>query len=372
MLTRRTVLAGVTGGLAAGVPVGVAVGAAVPSSRESATAARPTARVEVGKVLARDLRVPWGLAFLPSGDALVGERVSGRVHRVDRRGGRREVGRLRAVDPDAGEGGLLGIAVSPTFADDRWVYFYLTTADDNRIVRKRYVDGALGRSEVVLSGIPRGSRTHNGGRLAFGPSGHLFASTGDTRADRLGQTSGSVAQDWDSLAGKILRLHPDGSLPSDNPRGTYAWTRGHRNVEGITWDGRGRMWATEFGESTRDELNRIRKGRNYGWPRVEGGDGDGPAKEPFVTWSPTSSCSPSGVVCAGGRAWVAALAGHCLYSVRLDGDRARRTVRHLHERFGRIRTVEKAPDGSLWIMTSNRDGRGDPSAQDDRVIRIRV
>jgi glucose/arabinose dehydrogenase len=323
-------------------------------------------------VLARDLRVPWGLAFLPNGDALVGERVSGQVFRVDRRGGRRRVGRLRAVDTDAGEGGLLGIAVAPTFADDRWVYFYLTTADDNRIVRRRYVGGRLGRADVVLSGIPRGGRTHNGGRLAFGPRGHLFASTGDTNADRPGQRSGSVAQDWDSLAGKILRLNPDGSVPDGNPRGNYAWTRGHRNVEGITWDGRGRMWATELGETRRDELNRIRKGRNYGWPRFEGGDGDGPVRDPFVTWSPTSSCSPSGVAVVGGRAWVGALAGHCLYSVRLRGDNAGRIVRHLHDRFGRIRTVEKAPDGALWIMTSNRDGRGDPTRQDDRIIRIRV
>ena len=359
MLTRRTVLAAAAAGAAAAVP---ARAEAVPRA----------GRVQVGRVLARDLKVPWGLAFLPSGDALVGERVSGRVHRVDRRGGRRLVGRLRAVDPDAGEGGLLGIAVSPTFAEDRFVYFYLTTNQDNRIVRRTYDDGELRSPEVILAGIPRGERTHNGGRLAFGPSGHLFASTGDTRADRLGQASGSLALDWDSLAGKILRLHPDGSLPDGNPKGTYAWTRGHRNVEGIAWDRRGRMWATEFGESTRDELNRIRGGRNYGWPRVEGGDGNGPAKEPFVTWRPTSTCSPSGVAVAGGRAWVAALAGHCLYSVRLDGDNARRTVRHLHERFGRIRTVEKAPDGSLWITTSNRDGRGDPTERDDRVIRLRV
>ena len=359
MLTRRTVLAAAAASGAAAVP-------------SHAVAEALAGRVQVGRVLARDLTVPWGLAFLPSGDALVGERVSGRVHRIDSRGGRRLVGRLRAVDPDAGEGGLLGIAVSPTFAEDRFVYFYLTTDRDNRIVRRTYDDGELRSPKVVLSGIPRGERTHNGGRLAFGPSGHLFASTGDTRADRLGQPAGSLALDWDSMAGKILRLHPDGSLPDGNPKGTYAWTRGHRNVEGIAWDGRGRMWATEFGESTRDELNRIRRGRSYGWPRVEGGDGDGPVKEPFVTWRPTSTCSPSGVTVARGRAWVAALAGHCLYSVRLDGDSARRKVRHLHERFGRIRTVEKAPDGSLWIMTSNRDGRGDPDRNDDRVVRLRV
>ena len=370
MHTRRTVLTGAAAGAATGAAVPLLTRTAVgepPPGRDPEPSA---GRLRVGRVLARDLQVPWGLAFLPSGDALVGERASGRVHRVDRRGGRRQVGVVRSVDREAGEGGLLGIAVSPTFAEDRYVYFYVTTDEDNRIVRRTYDGGALRSPEVLLKGIPRGERTHNGGRLAFGPSGHLFASTGDVRADELGQTSGSLSQDWDSLAGKILRLHPDGSLPDGNPHGTYAWTRGHRNVQGLAWDSRGRMWATELGEQTRDELNRIRKGRNYGWPQVEGGDGDGPVKEPFVTWSPTSSCSPSGVAIARGRAWVAALAGRSLYSVRLDGERRRRTVRHLHNRFGRIRTVEKAPDGALWITTSNRAGSADPAEHDDRVVRL--
>jgi glucose/arabinose dehydrogenase len=161
-------------------------------------------------------------------------------------------------------------------------------------------------------------------------------------------------------------------LPAGNPHGTYAWTRGHRNVEGITWDGHGRMWATEFGENTRDELNRIEKGRTYGWPRVEGGDGSGPVKDPFVTWSPTSRCSPSGIAIARDRAWVGALAGQSLWSVRLHGVHRRHKTRHYDGRFGRIRTVAKAPDGSLWITTSNRDGRGHPAQTDDRVIRLHV
>ena len=314
-------------------------------------------------VLAQGLQVPWGLAFLPDGDALVGERPNGNVHRVRRRGGRSRVGTLSAV-VDNGEGGLLGIAVAPTFAEDRWVYFYFTSKDDNRVVRKRYRNGSLGRTHVLLDGIPAASN-HNGGRLAFGPDGMLYASTGDA-----GDTS--RAQDKNSLGGKILRLRPDGGVPDGNPFGTRVWSYGHRNVQGLAWDASGRMWATELGQNTRDELNRIRPGANYGWPEVEGGDGDGPYADPFVTWSPTSSCSPSGVAVAGGRAWVGALAGHALYSVRLSGPRARRTVRHLHETFGRIRTVEKAPDGSLWITTSNRDGRGSPVGTDDRVIRVDI
>jgi glucose/arabinose dehydrogenase len=151
------------------------------------------------------------------------------------------------------------------------------------------------------------------------------------------------------------------------------WTLGHRNVEGFAWDTDGRLWATEFGENSFDELNRIRKGHNYGWPMHEGRDGGRPAfTDPFVTWQPTDTCSPSGVAIAKGKAWVGALAGHALFSVQLAGPHAHRKVRHFHNSLGRIRNVKHAPDGSLWITTSNRDGRGNPAAHDDRVIRIGV
>ena len=350
MLDRRTLLA---------------AAAAAPFLRGSPADAAP----RLGKVLAQDLQVPWGLAFLPGGDALVGERMSGRVHRVSPSGGRHHVGTIGIAVP-GGEAGLLGIAVSPTFSNDRWVYFYVSTAQDQRVIRKRYADGKLGRTHVLLSGIPRGDTSnHNGGGLGFGPDGHLYASTGDARLDTPGQESGSKAQDPDSLAGKILRMEPDGSRPKDNPWGNYAWSRGHRNVEGFTWDARGRMWATEFGESARDELNHIVRGGNYGWPAVEGGDGRGGFHDPFVTWHPTSSCSPSGIAIARGRFWVGALAGECLYSVRMSGPHAGRKVRHFGD-LGRVRTVRRAPDGSLWITTSNQDGRGNPAAHDDRVIRV--
>jgi glucose/arabinose dehydrogenase len=314
-----------------------------------------------GRVLARDLQVPWGLAFLPNGDALVGERVSGRVHRVGSRGGRRLVGRIDVND--AGEGGLLGIAVHPGFAENRWVYFYLTRGDRNLVIRRRLRGGELVGSQEVLDGIPASS-THNGGRIRFGPDGCLYAGTGD--AGRSGS-----AQDRGSLAGKILRMTPRGAVPEGNPFGNLVWSYGHRNVQGLDWDSRGRMWASELGQNVRDELNRVRRGRNYGWPEVEGGDGAGPFADPFVTWT-TAQCSPSGITVAAGRVWVGALRGECLWSVRLDGRNRRRTVRHFHQDFGRVRTVERAPDGSLWIATSNRDGRGDPSRRDDRLIRVRL
>ncbi len=226
----------------------------------------------------------------------------------------------------------------------------------------RYVDKKLGKPDIVLAGIPMNTH-HNGGGLAFGPDGLLYASTGDGEV-------GSRAQSRSSLGGKVLRLTPDGGVPSGNPFGNRTWSMGHRNVEGITFDPRGGLWASEFGEKETDELNRIVPGANYGWPNVEGSDGGGGYHDPLAEWSPTSSCSPAGIAVANGRAWLGALRGQCLFSVRLRGPEAGQKRRHFAGRFGRIRAVAKAPDGSLWITTSNRDGRASPGRGDDKVIRI--
>ncbi len=340
------------------------LGAAAAGTAVSLLAGRADAAPRVRKTLARGLVVPWGLAFLPNGNGLVTTRESGNVYVVYKRGGKRLVGNIaEANGGEQGEGGLLGVTLSPTFVEDRFAYFYVSTVSDNRLLRMRFVGGELVDPEVLLAGIPVGNG-HDGGRLRFGPDGNLYVTTGDVR-------DGQQAQDANSLAGKILRVEPDGTVPADNPFGNEVWTMGHRNVQGIDWDGDGRMWATEFGEHTRDELNQIVKGDNYGWPVVEGGDGSGPFHDPFVTW-PTSRCSPSGLAITRGRAWVAALRGEALFSVTLFGRNAGRRRRHFHDRFGRIRTVEKAPDGSLWIMTSNRDGRGKRRRGDDKVVRIVV
>jgi glucose/arabinose dehydrogenase len=257
-----------------------------------------------------------------------------------------------------GEGGLMGLAVSPTFAQDRLVYVFLTTQTDNRIVRMRYTSSGLGTPEVVLSGIPRGL-THNGGGLMFsgGARPSLFATTGDTRQPELAQRPGS-------LAGKVLRMKPDGSPQDGNPFGTRVFTLGHRNVEGIVRDASGNLWSSELGENTWDELNWIRSGRNYGWPGAEGSDGPGGRTNPFVQWH-TDECSPSGVAVARGRAWVGALRGECLWRVGLAGRVRHQKTRYFHGRFGRIRMVKRAPDGSLWIGTSNGGGA-------DRIVRIRL
>jgi glucose/arabinose dehydrogenase len=297
-----------------------------------------------GATLATGLNLPWGIDFLPDKSALVTERNSGRVLRVRPGGGYSVVGTVAGTYNDGGEGGLMGLALSPTFATDHLVYMFVTTTSDNRVIRAPYVNGALGTPEVVLGGIPSGS-THNGGGLWFSSYPSLFVSTGDTR-DR------TLAQNKNSLAGKILRLKPDGSAQSGNPFGNRVYTFGHRNPEGITINGNGKIWASEFGENTWDELNRIQPGKNYGWPKVEGADGAYGATDPFAQWHPVD-CSPSGIAISRDHAWLGALRGQCLWGVDLAGKGAHTKVRYFYKKYGRIRLVKRAPDGSLWIGTSN-------------------
>jgi glucose/arabinose dehydrogenase len=312
--------------------------------------------------IATGLSVPWGIAFLPGGDALVSERATGRILRISRDGRRRRVVmRVPGVDTNSGEGGLLGLAVSPGYASDRWVYAYFTSASDNRIVRFR-LGGAI---RPVLTGLRRGL-IHDGGRIAFGPDGKLYAGVGEAGDSAL-------AQNRRSRNGKILRMNPDGSVPSDNPfRGSLVWSYGHRNVQGLAWDRRGRLWATEFGQNEFDEVNLIQKGGNYGWPEVEGrgSTAGGRFINPKVTWG-TSEASPSGAAIAARTMYIGALQGDAVLRVRLNGSRARKEAPLLQGRYGRIRTVVRAPDGSLWVTTSNRDGRGSPRDGDDRIVRIR-
>jgi glucose/arabinose dehydrogenase len=341
-------------------PAGCGGGDAPPPAA-GPQAPRPTAAASV-RTLATGLRVPWGVAFLPGGDALVSERTTGRILRVPRDGGTpRAVMTVPGVATQLGEGGLLGLAVSPHYATDRLVYAYYTTAGDNRIARFRL--GATPRP--ILTGLRNGA-VHNGGRLAFGPDGKLYVGTGEA-----GDTG--LAQDRGSLNGKILRLEPDGSVPADNPfRGSAVYSLGHRNVQGLAFDRAGRLWATEFGQNERDEINLIRPGRNYGWPVVEGvgSTQGGRFTNPQVTWA-TSEASPSGAAISGSTLYVGALVGQRLWRVPLRGAKAGRPTALLQDRFGRLRTVATAPDGTLWITTSNRDGRGAPRSGDDRIVRLR-
>ncbi|MBS45034.1 MAG: glucose sorbosone dehydrogenase [Nocardioides sp.] len=310
------------------------------------------------------LTAPWGLDFFPNGDAIVTERDTARVLRlVGRRHRPVELGTIAAAAPTGGtaENGLLGVALSPDFAADRTAYFYVTTTTDNRVVRATVDDGALGRTKPVLTGIPRGF-THDGGRLAFGPDGYLYVSTGESGEPAL-------AQDRASLGGKILRITTDGDPAPGNPFDSPVWSYGHRNVQGLAFDDAGRLWASEFGQDAFDELNLVRKDRNYGWPQVEGtGGGDG-LTDPQQTWDPDTA-SPSGLAYWDGDLWMASLKGQRLWRIDLDGARAVEPTAFFVGEYGRMRTVAVAPDGSLWVTTSNRDGRGSPAAADDRILRV--
>lgn len=314
------------------------------------------------------LSAPWDLAFLPSGAVLVTLRDQAQVLLVTADGtvtvggpGAAELASDAAPD---GEAGLLGVEVSEGFATDHLVYLYLSTATDNRVVRAELAaDGTLGPLEVVLDGVPRGS-FHDGGRLAFGPDGYLYVTTGDA-GDR------PLAQDTGSLAGKVLRLTPDGDPAPGNPiEGNPMWSYGHRNVQGLGWDPSGRMYASEFGQDTADELNVIEPGADYGWPDVEGvGDVAG-LVDPVVTW-PTDDASPSGIAVTADAVYLAALRGERLWRVPAR-DGAVGEPRVALDGLGRLRDVELGPDGALWIVTNNTDGRGTPRAGDDRVVRLAV
>jgi glucose/arabinose dehydrogenase len=322
-------------------------------------------RPEVVATVADGLEAPWGIDFLPDGSAIVTERDSTRVLRVtpvSEGGDVEEIGTMDAAAPE-GEGGLLGVAVSPDFDADSLVYLYLTTAEDNRVVRAAYDGTSLAEPEVVLDGIPNGF-IHDGGRLEFGPDGMLYVSTGETGEPPL-------AQDRDSLAGKILRITPDGDPAPGNPfEGSPVWSWGHRNVQGLAFD-EDRLWASEFGDSTWDELNRIRKGDNYGWPEVEGQGNREKYTDPQVVWR-TENASPSGLAYLDGHVWMAALRGARLWRVDVSSGTAKDPQDYFVGEYGRMRTVVVAPDGNLWVTTSNRDGRGEPAAEDDRILVVDV
>ncbi|HEY7487021.1 MAG TPA: PQQ-dependent sugar dehydrogenase [Streptosporangiaceae bacterium] len=359
VLAGGSFLTGCSGGSAAG---GGAAGATTPAPLPSASAQTGRARTAEPRAVATGLSVPWAIAFLPGGDALVTERDTAKLLQVTPFGQVTTIGKVPGVEP-AGEGGLLGVAVAPTFLQDHYVYVYFTSGSDNRIARFVYSEQGIGHLQNLVTGIPHGG-IHNGGRLAFGPDGMLYASTGETG-------NGELAQDRDSLGGKILRLRPDGSAAPGNPFGTRIWTYGHRNVQGMAWDKAGRMYASEFGQNRFDEVNRIVKGHNYGWPIVEGFGGDDKKfTKPLLTWT-TDEASPSGMAYSGGSLWVGGLRGERLWQVPLSKNGAAgRPVPHFTGDYGRLRAVATAPDGSLWVSTSNKDGRGSPHTGDDKILVI--
>ncbi|WP_322798656.1 PQQ-dependent sugar dehydrogenase [Thermoflexus sp.] len=351
----------------------------IPETTPSTSPLTFQPRVEV---VAAGLEVPWALAFAPDGRIFVTERP-GRIRVI-------ENGQLRpepvAVLPVAatGEGGLMGLALDPNFAQNGQLYVMYTYRSGgalrNRISRLTLRGNTAGEEMVLVDNIP-GANIHNGGRLAFGPDGKLYATTGDAAQRNL-------AQQLDSLAGKILRLNPDGTIPPDNPfPGSYVYSYGHRNPQGLAWHPTtGQLYSTEHGPTgemglcCRDELNLIRPGGNYGWPRVTGIAGDPRFIDPILYSGEESTWAPAGMAFVTGDRLVpwkdhlffATLRGQHLHHVVLGPDG---TSVVFHEElfrgeFGRIRDVVMGPDGALYFTTSNRDGRGQPRSGDDRILRI--
>ena len=313
------------------------------------------------ETVASGLQAPWEIAFLPDRRALVTER-GGRVRLLDRELKLQESPAAEVEVAAVGEGGLLGLAVDPQFRRNRFVYLYRTTDSGNEVARYRFDGGRLTEDAVILKGL-EAAPIHDGGRIHFGPDGLLYVSTGEAGNPDL-------AQDDDSLNGKFLRVRDfrGGGEPE-------VIDKGHRNVQGFDWDADGRLFATEFGDDSDDEVNLIRKGRNYGWPEregTEGGDGFTPA---LVGYEDVIAPSGGTIVSQPGSAWTGdfvfgALVGEQIRRVELDGDRAGEDEPLFEGELGRVRTVVEGPDGALYALTNNTDGRGSPREGDDRLVRI--
>ena len=312
-------------------------------------------------VVATDLQVPWGLAFLPDGSMLFTERP-GRVRFIDVNHNLISEPIMTFSDVNAtGEGGLLGVAVDPQFVSNKFVYFYYSYgygASDmhNRVVRFVFDGKHLTDQKIIVDGIP-GNSNHDGGRIKFGPDGNLYITTGDSEAP-------SLAQNTTSLAGKILRVVGEKA---------EVYSYGHRNPQGLAWDDRGKLWATEHGRSAPtgyDELNRIEQGKNYGWPTIQGDEKKEGMVTPVINSGPTTTWAPSGAAFYRGSIFFGGLKGQALFEAVLSGDGVSSLKKHFEGQLGRIRDVVLGPDNMLYITTSNRDGRGTPQEKDDKIYRV--
>jgi glucose/arabinose dehydrogenase len=319
------------------------------------------------EVVARRLETPWALAFAPDGRLFVTERP-GRIRLIA--GGRlqrKPVAVLKVVE--RGESGLMGMALDPHFEDNGFLYVCYSAdigggRGVNRLSRLTFHDGAAAGELILLDRLPA-AEMHDGCRVKFGPDGKLYFSLGDAGVAEL-------AQRLDSLAGKILRVNSDGSVPADNPLpGSPVYSFGHRNPQGLAWDRDGRMIASEHGPTGRDEINLIRPGANYGWPRVRGKAGDSRYVDPLIE-SGDDTWAPSGIAIHGGDLFVAGLRGQQLYRMTIGRDlEVARAASLLDRTYGRLRDVVVGPEGALYVTTSNRDGyTTDIDDDDDRILKV--
>lgn len=313
------------------------------------------------ETLITGLEIPWALAFLPDKNILVTERA-GQVRLI--KNGSLEKDPIAAIQvKQTGEGGLHGIAVDPNFPNPPFVYLYYTYSSGsnnslNRVSRFSFKENILTDEQVIVDNIP-GAINHDGGRVKFGPDGYLYITTGDAQ-------NPSLSQNKDSLAGKILRVTTEGKFAPNNPFNTLIYSYGHRNPQGITWDNQGRLWETEHGQSAQDELNLIIAGKNYGWPDIRGDQTKQDMERPLLQ-SGSDTWAPGGAAFFKGSIFYAGLRGTALYQYVID---TKELKTHFKGEFGRIREVVLGPDNMLYITTSNKDGRGNPKADDDKIIRI--
>ncbi|MFF7135810.1 MULTISPECIES: PQQ-dependent sugar dehydrogenase [unclassified Streptomyces] len=311
--------------------------------------------------------IPWGVFWLPDGkSALVTERDDFRVWKVTKEGTKTQVGTVPNAVTTNGEGGLLGVAVDPKWETNHRVYFMHTASEGNRVVRMTYDGTALSDYTVLLQGIKK-NRYHNGGRLAFGPDGYLYVSTGEAQTPDL-------AQDKSSLNGKILRMTTDGRPAPGNPFGTYVYSLGHRNPQGLAFDRNGRLWEAEFGNSSKDELNLIKPGANYGWPVCEGTCSTAGMTNPKATWN-VSEASPSGIAIVRNVVYMASLRGERLWRIPITGDSESvgTPTAYYVGTYGRLRTVTKVPGADqLWLSTTNCDNNGGAADGSDKIFRVTI
>jgi glucose/arabinose dehydrogenase len=309
--------------------------------------------------------IPWDLSWAPDGTfGLVTERDTFQVFRINKNGsGKTLVGTVPNSQTTDGEGGLMGVAFSPTWngTSDQQVFFMHTSSEGNRVATMNFNGTALSGYTAILTGI-RKSRFHNGGRIRFGPDGFLYVTTGDSQQQNL-------AQDPNSLNGKILRITKTGAAAPGNPFGTRVYTLGHRNGQGLAWDAQGRLWESELGNSAFDELNLIQPGKNYGWPTCEGTCSTSGMTNPKRTWTPAEA-SPSGLAFANGALFMAALRGQRLWRIVLNGENVSSVSSHFNGTFGRLRLVVKVPgENAIWFGTTNADNNGSGGPGSDRILR---
>jgi glucose/arabinose dehydrogenase len=338
------------------------------------------------ETLVSGLNTPWAVDFAPDGRIFVTERP-GRIRVIDDRGKLRDEPWMTVETASVGEAGLMGLAIDPKFSQNRFVYVAYSYRTGvlglrnlrNRLVRLREDDkSGKGVLDKILIDDVAGANNHDGGRVKFGPDGKLYWTIGDAQTTKY-------AQDVKSLNGKILRLNSDGSVPPDNPfANSYVYSYGHRNPQGLAWQsGTGRLYATEHGPSgfqgcCRDEINYIEPGKNYGWPEIRGDETRPGMVAPVIQAGSSETWAPTGATFVTRGPWAGSLLftglrGQTLYRLVIDPNDPRKVTifeRHFYRQFGRLRDVAEGPDKSLYVLTSNHDGRGSPAPDDDRVLRL--